>query len=67
MNDSIPTHAIFCHAQVLVLGYEGNGRFLIVDGERTTITHRRNLKFLRAPIKAVAAVDEALETMKVKS
>lgn len=67
MSDSLPTHAIFRHGQVLVLGYEGNGRFLIVDGERTTVTHRRNLKFLRAPMKAIAAVDEALETMQEQS
>ncbi len=59
----IPREARYRGELVLVLGYEGDGRFLVERGGSTTTIHRRHLRFLRAPVKAIAAVDELLEAL----
>jgi hypothetical protein len=60
----IPRRAKYRGAFVLVLAYEGDGRFLVQQpGESPTSIHRDHLKFLRAPMKVVAALDEALEAL----
>lgn len=49
---------------VLVLGYEGDGRFTVERDGVTTSIHRKHLTFLRAPVKAIAVVDELLEGLR---
>lgn len=68
MNDiatptrEIPRQALYRrHEHVLVLGYEGDGRFTVERDGVTTSIHRRHLTFLRAPAKAIAIVDALLE------
>jgi hypothetical protein len=60
----VPRQALYRgHEHVLVLGYEGDGRFTVERDGATTSIHRDHLKFLRAPMKVVAALDEAVEAL----
>lgn len=44
----IPSRALYRgHEPVNVLAYEGDGRFLVVRGDRVTSIHRNNLTFLK--------------------
>lgn len=58
----LPKRALYRgHEHVLVLGYEGRDRFTVERGGVTTTIHRDHLTFLRAPVKAIAVVDDLLE------
>jgi hypothetical protein len=56
----IPRQARYRGELVLVLAYEGDDRFLVERDGSTTSIHRDHLRFLRAPVKLVAALDDAL-------
>lgn len=60
----VPKDALYRGSEhVLVLRYEGDGRFTVMRGSSTTTIHRDHLTFLRAPVKVIAAVDELLEVL----
>jgi hypothetical protein len=59
----IPRRARYRGELVLVLAYEGDDHFLVERDGATTSIHRRHLAFLRAPVKLVAALDDALDAL----